>query len=1191
MSDGGATDGAPDGAADGAAADATSALAEAARDFFEAGPDPIIIFDAETLDILDVNPAAVESYGYSRDEFLSMTLPDIRMPDDMPELDRALREHKGGRWGPSRHRTRDGRVLDVEIRSHKLQFRGRPAWLAQARDVSAVVAFERRQTELREAAEAGRRTAEAANRALSARATQLRAAKRLLSIGFWSFDMDSAQLHWSDEVHDIYGQPPDRPAPDFEGYVALVHRDDRSRMRAEFDTFALSGRRVFNFEHRILRPDGRIVHVHGTAERATAEGRDWLSGVVQDITDLRQGEAARERSDTLLRLAGRTANFGGWFLDLASGRAEWSRETAQIHDTPDVRFIDAEDAIRFYTGSTSRKRVRRALERCAETGETIDVTAQIVTAKGRRRWVRAVGEPVRNEGGRIVALQGALQDITELHEARSERNRLTEKLTQTLEQMGDAFFTLDAGWRFVFLNSAAERLIGSTSADYLGRVIWQTCPELSGTEFETMYRRVAASGEPVSFDAFHDGMGKWLHVRAHPVQTGGLAVYFRDVTEQRRRTEQLRLLQTAVAQQSDILVITSPDADPFEGRRILYVNAAFERVTGYAPDEVIGGTPRILLGPESDPGEIARIRAALAAGQPVRGELINYRKDGTPFWKELQISPVRDDSGRLTHWIDVQRDITHRKAAQQALEQSEERFRLVTRATSDAIWDRDLAADRVWWSESVTTLTGHDRDRLAEGTESWFAHIHPDDRARVEASLAAFIEADGDHWEKAYRFLCADGREINVIDSAHATRGSDGRARRMVGAIEDVTEQVRLETRLHEAQRLEAIGRLTGGIAHDFNNLLAIITGNAEFLSERLAQVQDPELQRMATATLRAAERGAALTTRLLSFARRQVLAPRRLDLRAHLQSLREMLQRVLTAEVALEIRAPDDLWPCELDADQFDSAVLNLVMNARNAMPEGGLLTVEAANVTVDAAAAHRHEELRPGEYVAVSVTDTGHGIDPEILPQVFEPFFRAAPGNRGTGLGLSMVQGFVRQSEGHVDIRSHPGQGTTVSLCFPRAPAGPDAPQPQPPAAEQRGRGEHLLLVEDDPEVRENAERALIALGYRVSSAADGPEAAEILRRRDDINLLFTDVVMPGGMTGRDLAETARQRHPALRVLFTSAYTQNALTREGRLPADTHLLAKPYRRADLAIKLRAVLDAPSPAGAAMPDTGPGDG
>ena len=389
------------------------------------------------------------------------------------------------------------------------------------------------------------------------------------------------------------------------------------------------------------------------------------------------------------------------------------------------------------------------------------------------------------------------------------------------------------------------------------------------------------------------------------------------------------------------------------------------------------------------------------------------------------------------------------------------------------------------------------------------------------------------------------------------------------------TEQLRRnEEALRQSQKMEAVGQLTGGVAHDFNNLLQVIIGNLETLQRNLP-ADSPRLQRAMRHAMNGAQRAAALTQRLLAFSRRQPLDPKPIDVNVLVNGLSDMVHRTLGETIAVETVLGAGCWWVEVDPNELEAAILNLAVNARDAMPEGGRLTLETVNAHIDEAYAATHAEVLAGQYVLISVTDTGAGMDPQTVAQAFEPFFTTKPVGKGTGLGLSQVYGFVKQSNGHVKIYSEPGQGTTVKLYLPRL-AGEAVPESEldEPLNPEAGQEETLLVVEDDEDVRAYSVESLRELGYRVLETRDGPSALRLLDQESRVDLLFTDVVLPNGMTGAQLAAQARTIRPSLKVLFTTGYARNAIIHHGRLDKGVHLIVKPFSFTDLAAKVRDVLD-----------------
>lgn len=558
----------------------------------------------------------------------------------------------------------------------------------------------------------------------------------------------------------------------------------------------------------------------------------------------------------------------------------------------------------------------------------------------------------------------------------------------------------------------------------------------------------------------------------------------------------------------------------------------------------------------------------LAVNEQRTVRFTEYYPEPLNIWFDVSAFPTPD--GLAVYF----RDVTERVASEEALRISDERFELLAKATNDIVWDCDFINNTMWWNTNLQKLFGHDPATLVRGPESWIGNIHPDDRARVLDGVRTVIYGSEQSWHDQYRFMHADGSARTVADRGFVIRNADGQAVRMVGSMMDITDNVEMDERLRQAQKLEAVGQLTGGVAHDFNNLLTVILGNAELLTEQLTDQQ--QLRMLAEMTATAAERGAELTNRLLAFSRRQPLDPQNVNINKLIQSMDSLLRRTLPENIDIETVYAGGLWLSEVDPGQLEGALLNLAINARDAMTEGGKLTIETGNALLDQAYADAQDEVLPGQYVMVSVSDSGTGMTPDIVSRAFEPFFTTKQIGKGSGLGLSMVFGFAKQSGGHVKIYSEVNEGTTVKLYLPRAVSTDTDTFDGHLAPAVEGGTESILLVEDDPLVREHVTGQLKALGYQVHTASNADEAQDILKLMSNIELLFTDIVMPGTMNGRQLADLALAMRPGIKVLFTSGYTENAIVHHGRLDRGVHLLNKPYRRQELAAKVRKVLDDP---------------
>jgi signal transduction histidine kinase/CHASE3 domain sensor protein/CheY-like chemotaxis protein len=517
--------------------------------------------------------------------------------------------------------------------------------------------------------------------------------------------------------------------------------------------------------------------------------------------------------------------------------------------------------------------------------------------------------------------------------------------------------------------------------------------------------------------------------------------------------------------------------------------------------------------------------------------------------------------------------IRRERAAQEAAASQAALLRTTIESVSQGIAAFDARQTLVSWNQCFAVLLSIPPDILFRGAsyQSIADHLS-------ETGQAPFLESPAE-----IAALGSSGASDEVVvfdrkrgeDQVFELRRSPLADGGFVITCTDHTDRAKAETRLRHAQRMEALGQLTGGLAHDFNNLLQVVLANLDLLVKQVAG--DSVASRCADAAIRSAEQGATMTRQLLAFARRQPLAPMQLNVGRQLADMHEILHRALGAAIDLEVIAAPGLWMTMADAAQLESVILNLVINARDAMPGGGKLTIEAANAFIDDVYARQHSEVTPGQYVMLAVSDTGVGMSSDVAARAFEPFFTTKPEGKGTGLGLAQVFGFVKQSRGHVKIYSEPGAGTTIKLYLPRALAAAAArTRTVEPASVPRG-SETVLVVEDDDEVRAIVLAQLAELGYTTVAAADAEAALAIVESAQPIDLLFTDVVLPGAMRGGELARRTRERRPGLPVLFTSGYTQNSIVHDGVLDDGALLISKPYRFDRLAEKLREALERPA--------------
>ena len=597
-------------------------------------------------------------------------------------------------------------------------------------------------------------------------------------------------------------------------------------------------------------------------------------------------------------------------------------------------------------------------------------------------------------------------------------------------------------------------------------------------------------------------------------------------------------------------------------------NAGAERLKGYRADEILGQSFARFFTPEDQAkGRPRRALEIAAATGCFENDGWRVRKDGSRFWALAVLEAIRDENGVLIGFAKITRDMTERKAVEEALRESERRFRLLVHGVTDyAIFMLDPHGCITNWNSGAELMKGYRAEEIIGQHFSCFYTEEDRRNGEPQRALEAAMR-DGRCEREGWR-IRKDGSRFwanAIIDPIY----EDGTLVGFAKITRDITERRQAQQALEEAreqlfqaQKMEALGQLTGGIAHDFNNLLQALSGCLQMVERRIS---DPQVRELLAAGHQAVGRGAKVTRQLLAFARGEMLRPEPINIRDRLLGASELLTHALRADIRLEMDLPPDLWPIEVDPTQFELALLNLAVNARDAMPEGGNLRIVGRNAPLPPG---QDPEGLAGDFVCLAVIDTGTGMAPDVLARAMEPFFTTKGVGKGSGLGLSQVYGFARQSGGTARISSAPGQGTTVLLLLPRA-AG-DAVSALPcGSATAEARGGRILLVEDDPIVAPLAEGTLEDVGYSVMRAATADEALAILAGGASVDLLLTDVVMPGARTGVELARQARRLRPDLPVVLTTGYNEQVAASEG-----FRVLAKPYSTAALVAALEAELD-----------------
>ena len=629
-------------------------------------------------------------------------------------------------------------------------------------------------------------------------------------------------------------------------------------------------------------------------------------------------------------------------------------------------------------------------------------------------------------------------------------------------------------------------------------------------------------------------------------------------SERDLRTERESLFSAVVESSNDAIITKLLDGT------ITGWNGAAERLFGFTAAEALGRSINIIVPPDRR-DEVRNVVERIKQGEPIEHyETSRLRKDGSTVDVSLSISPIRLASGKIVGISKAARDVTESKRTQHALSQEIEERRRIFDSSNDLILVTDTAGNFIQVSPSVTAILGYQPSDMIGHSAVEFIHPHDLEHTRREMRAARRGQSKRNF---ETRYINKEGKAVAL--NWTGTWSEPVRRHFFIGR--DLTEKQAAEAQMRHAQKMDAVGQLTGGVAHDFNNILTVITGTIGILQEAVAG--QPQLAAVAKLIDEAAERGANLTKHLLAFARKQPLQPLEIDVNALVLESAKLLHPTLGENIEITPLLAEDAWTALVDPNLLTTALLNLAINARDAMPNGGKLAFETSNVFLDENYANMHSELTAGNYVMIAVSDTGSGIPPAVLERVFEPFFTTKEVGRGTGLGLSMVFGFVKQSGGHVKIYSEEGHGTSVKIYLPRAMGLQQTAAEALVSADIEGGNETVLVVEDDALVRRYVMTQIESLGYTTLEAANASDALRFIDEVRAIDLLFTDVIMPGIMNGRQLVDEALKRRPGLKILFTSGYTENAIVHHGRLDSGVLLLAKPYRKSELARMIRHAL------------------
>ena len=831
---------------------------------------------------------------------------------------------------------------------------------------------------------------------------------------------------------------------------------------------------------------------------------------------------------------------------------------------------------------------------CIAAGEAFEMTFPLRGADGIFRPFLTRVTPLKNLSGQVLRWFGMNTDVSAQKATEAALAESESYVRLLLNSSAEGFYAIDRDGVTTLCNATFVDMMGfATAEDAIGRklhdVIHHTHPD--GAHYDVRdcpIYRCAADGTSahVTDELFYrlDGTPVPVEYWAKPIvvdgEHRGAICTFIDITDRLRARARL------IASEAEFRTFAQAMPNQVWASRpdglLDWFNERVYQYGGFSAGQLDGNGWAEMVHPDDAPSSIERWGAALASGDNYENEFRLRRADGEYRWHLARAVPIRAGDGKPTRWIGTNTDIEDQKSARAALASLNATLELKVAQQAkerDRLWQtsQDLLvvveADGTFRAANPAWLTvlGWHPDEVVGRKHLDF--VYPEDRLASDAALADAAKALLAPYEN--RCLHRDGtfRWISWIASSdgglvYAT-GRNTTAERLAAA-----ELALAQEALRQSQKMEAVGQLTGGIAHDFNNMLAVVMGSLELLGRRLSD-GDARAQRYIDAATDASKRAALLTQRLLAFSRQQPLQPEAFDANKMVSGMSDLLRHSLGADVQLETVLAGGLWRTHADPNQLENIILNLAVNARDAMPDGGHLTIETQNAHLDERYAATNLGVSAGHYVMIAVTDTGTGMPAEVVEKAFDPFFTTKPVGKGTGLGLSQVYGFIKQSGGHVKIYTEQGHGTTIKLYLPRLRGGATVDEPDA-GINDLVRGddrEVILVVEDEPGVRQFSVDALTELGYRVLEADGAAKALQLLRDHLEISLMFTDVVMPE-MNGAKLAEAARTLRPDLKILFTTGYTRNAVVHNGKLDEGVDLIGKPFSLEALALKILAVLE-----------------
>ena len=1132
--------------------------------------DGIIMIDAQGSAML-FNPAAEQLFGYRANEVIGRNIKMLMPPPYADEHDGYLGHYRGTGErkiiGVGREvvgRRKNGTTFPMHLSVGEARQYGQPIFVGVVHDLTAK---------------------RAADEALHQTEVLLAGIVDSSDDAIISKTLDGIVTSWNRAATKVFGYSAAEMIGRHLSVIAVPgHEDDLTAILERIRR----GERVEHYETQRRRKDGSIRDISLTVSPLYDEqGRVFgASKIARDITEKKIAEGALRRSQEHLARAQHVGRIGSIEVDLRTNEVYWSDEVYRLYElerstagTPGVQLVT--NAIH----PADRPAFLEFSNTLLGGKAPAPIENRVLLRDGTIRWVRRSAEIVSDEHGVPTHAIITNQDVTERKRFEEELLRSREHLArvQNVARIGSTEVDLTTGE--VIWSNEIYRLLGIGEDDIRPGV--DSFAAAVHPEDRAIVREISLKGrrgedvEPVEFRITgSDGKVKWFHRNADFVRDAEgrpirLIATMYDVTERKSAENARRESERRFAVMFHDSPVPIWISDLSNGGRIIDANSAWLGTFGLERNEVIGRTgDELNLWPDLRSRD-AMYAATMKADSLWSGEVVLRRKNGTLMDTAITIRHTKIDG--LPRSIGVGIDITERKRAEAARQASEEQYRLTFDLAPLGIAHVALDGRYLLVNEKLCQMFGASREEmLATNFQSF---THPDFLASSDDQMNRLISGQQPlaSWDKQY--VRRDGGAVWCHITSVVKRDETGKPIHFVSTYEDITDKMasdarrfQLERQLQQSQKMEAIGQLTGGVAHDFNNLLTVMLGNLELIQEQIGE--DHKVSPWIADALSAGKSGSDLTYRLLAFSRRQALEPESTDINQRIAKFVPLIRRTIGEAIEIRQKLADSVWPVMIDPSQFDSAILNLAVNARDAMPGGGWIEIATENVSVDEAYVAQIVDLKAGDFVRVAMSDAGSGMPPEIVARAFDPFFTTKEVGKGTGLGLSMVYGFIKQSGGNVTIYSEVGKGTVIRLLLPRAThtaaldtiaAGPQS--------EATSSGATILVVEDDAKVRAVTVAFLKSLGYRPLDAETGHEAIAILAAHPEVELLLSDVILASGETGPEVAETAKQLRPDLKVMFASGYTEDALERNGHLDPTVVLLRKPFTKSALSTKVREAL------------------